>query len=287
MVQATLAASLHTLLGQSADCRSGRPTPTLPGLMSLLRTCAVLLVVLATGCAHSPQPHARALAHNDLCAEQLTRGELVEAEANCDLGLEYAPRYGNLWVNKGLIALRDGRKADAKAHFIKAIRYNQEQLQAYQNLGTLYFEEGDFEKAADSFARALKVDPAFNEARFNLGLAYLRLGAEDAEYRVRARSEFHKMLAVNPQVADAHHALGELAYLERDLPAAAAAFEKAVQLAPAHAVAWHDLGVVLMELERPGEAAEAFATCVAHEAQSARCASGLEAARSRTASAAE
>ena len=107
------------------------------------------------------------------------------------------------------------------------------------------------------------------------------------EYRARARSEFHKMLAVNPQVADAHHALGELAYLEGQLPAAAAAFETAVQLAPAHAVAWHDLGVVLMELGRPGEAAEAFAACVAHEAQSARCASGLETARRTLASSAQ
>ena len=255
--------------------------------MPALRSAAALLLVLVTACAHSPQPHARALAHNDLCAELLTQKDLVKAEAHCDLGLEYAPRYGNLWVNKGLIALADGRKADAKAHFIKAIRYNQEQLQAYQNLGTLYFEEGAFEKAADSFTRALKVDPAFNEARFNLGLAYLRLGKEDSEYRARARSEFHKLLAVNPQVADAHHALGELAYLERDLPAAAAAFERAVQLAPAHAVAWHDLGVVLMELGRPGEAAEAFAACVSHEAQSARCARGLAAARRTVASAAE
>ncbi|HET9452251.1 MAG TPA: tetratricopeptide repeat protein [Aggregicoccus sp.] len=247
--------------------------------MPLLRPCAALLLVLATACTHSPQPHARALAHNDLCAEQLTQGELVKAEANCDLGLEYAPRYGNLWVNKGLIALEDGRKADAKAHFIKAIRYNQEQLQAYQNLGTLYFEEGDFEKAAHSFERALKVDPAYNEARFNLGLAYLRLGSKEPRYRARARSEFHKMLAVNPEVADAHHALGELAYLEGNPEAAAASFEKAVQLAPSHAVAWHDLGVVLMELKRPGEAAEAFAACVAHEAANARCTSGLEAAK--------
>ena len=247
--------------------------------MPLLRSCTALFLVLIAACAHSPQPHASALAHNDQCAEQLSKGELVEAEAHCDLGLEYAPRYGNLWVNKGLIALKAGRKADAKAHFIKAIRYNQEQLQAYQNLGTLYFEEGDFEKAAHSFERALKVDPAFNEARFNLGLAYLRLGAEEPGYRTRARSEFHKMLAVNPQVADAHHALGELAYLEGDLPGAAASFEKTVQLAPAHAVAWHDLGVVLLKLGRPGEAAEAFAACVAHEPGNARCASALSAAR--------
>ena len=251
--------------------------------MSLPRSAAALLLLLVPACTHSPQPHARALAHNDLCAELLTQGELVKAEANCDLGLEYAPRYGNLWVNKGLIALRDGRKADAKAHFIKAVRYNQEQLQAYQNLGTLYFEEGDFERAADNFERALAVDPAFNEARFNLGLAYLRLGAEDPEYRARARGEFHKMLAVDPEVADAHHALGELAYLEHDLPAAAAAFEKAVQLAPTHAVALHDLGVVLMALQRPGEAAEAFAACVAQEPTNARCVGAVETARSSAA----
>jgi tetratricopeptide (TPR) repeat protein len=245
--------------------------------MALPRSALALLLTLAPACTAS-RPHPRALAHNDQCAALLAQGQLVQADANCDLGLEYSPKYGDLWVNKGLIALRDGRKSDAKAHFIKAIRYNQEQLQAYQNLGTLYFEEGAYAKAADSFERALKVDPAFNEARFNLGLSYLRLGAKDAEYRRRARAEFHKMLAVNPEVADAHHALGEVSFLERDYASAAASFRKAVQLAPAHATAWHDLGAALLELQKPREAAEAFQECIAHGG-SPTCAAGLKVAR--------
>jgi tetratricopeptide (TPR) repeat protein len=245
--------------------------------MLLPRPALALLLALAPACTAS-RPHPRALAHNDQCAALLAQGQLIQADAHCDLGLEYSPRYGDLWVNKGLIALRDGRKQDAKTHFIKAIRYNQEQLQAYQNLGTLYFEEGDYTRAAESFERALEVDPAFNEARFNLGISYLRLGAKDAEYRRKARAEFHKMLAVNPQVADAHHALGEVAFLERDFAGAAASFRTAVKLAPSHATAWHDLGAALLELQRHAEAAEAFQECIAHGG-SPTCAAGLKVAR--------
>ena len=250
--------------------------------MALLRPATALLPLLALACGAAQKPHPSAVLHNDRCAQELARGDLVRAEAECDLGLEYSPKDGDLWVNKGLIALKDGRKQDARAAFVRAIRFNQEQLQAYQNLGVLYFEEGAYQKAADSFTRALKVDPAFNEARFNLGLAYMRLAANDADndadYRRRARAEFHKILAVNPQLSDAHHALGELAFGEQDLQAAAAEFRTAVQLSPEHATAWNYLGVTLLHLLQYPQATEAFQECIAH-AGDPSCAQGLEAAR--------
>ncbi|MBF5044881.1 MULTISPECIES: tetratricopeptide repeat protein [Myxococcaceae] len=246
--------------------------------MALPRSAALLLPLLALACAPAQRPHPNAALHRDRCAHELAQGDLVKAEAECDLGLEYSPKDGDLWVNKGLIALKDGRKQDAKAAFVRAIRFNQEQLQAYQNLGVLYFEEGAYSKAAESFTRALKVDPAFNEARFNLGLAYMRLAEKDADYRRRARAELHKILAVNPELSDAHHALGELAFGEQDLQAAAAEFRTAVQLSPEHATAWHDLGVTLLQLRQYPQATEAFQECIAH-AGDPSCAQGLEAAR--------
>src|SRR5205823_12967597 len=92
-------------------------------------------VVLLAGCLHTPPPHPRALEANELCTVYIGQGDLTRAEVQCDLGLQFSPQYADLWVNKGLIALKRGQEDNAKDAFIKALRYNQEQAQAYNNLG--------------------------------------------------------------------------------------------------------------------------------------------------------
>src|SRR5262245_48147945 len=94
-----------------------------------------LCLGLGTGCVTAPPVHPRALVCNELCAMALGQGDLNRAEVRCDLGLQFAPQYADLWVNKGLIALRRGQTDVAKDLFIKALRYNSEQAQAYNNLG--------------------------------------------------------------------------------------------------------------------------------------------------------
>src|SRR4051794_30725920 len=91
--------------------------------------CALLL----SGCLTAPPVHPRALENNELCAQKISEGDLTRAEVYCDLGLQFSPTYADLWVNKGLIALRRNQKDQAKEHFIKALRYNQAQAQAYNN----------------------------------------------------------------------------------------------------------------------------------------------------------
>ncbi len=87
----------------------------------------VLFAFALAGCVSAPPPHPRALECNELCAIYIVQGELVKAEVQCDLGLQFSPMYADLWVNKGLIALKRNQTDKAKEHFIKALRYNQDQ----------------------------------------------------------------------------------------------------------------------------------------------------------------
>jgi tetratricopeptide (TPR) repeat protein len=250
-------------------------SPTFPPLMPSLRSALTLPLFLASGCVTTPPPSDRALVNNELCTQEIAKGNLKQAEVYCDLGLEFAPQYADLWTNKGLIAMLTGNKKQAKEHFIKAIRFNQEHAAASLNIGKLYLEEGMNEKAHDSFQRALKVNPDYVEARYNLGLTFINMSKLD-----RAEKEFLTLLVVDPNNAQTHHDLGIVRYRQGRKEEAAAEMLKSVQLAPnQNPEWWNDLGAVQMELGRYPDAVQSFGRCVALESDHAACLNNLSIAR--------
>ncbi|MCP3097636.1 tetratricopeptide repeat protein [Myxococcus sp. K15C18031901] len=242
--------------------------------LSLTLVCALPLA----GCLTTPPPHERALINNELCTQELHKGDLVRAEVYCDLGLEFSPQYADLWANKGIIALSAGRTEDAKKHFIKALRYNQEQLQAYQNLGYIYLQEGAYGKAHDNFRRALKVNPDNLDTRYNLALTLMKMKKLEA-----AKKELRTLLAVNPSLAAAHHTLGVIAYEEGQYEDAIESIAQATSLTPDAPEMWHDLGTALLEVARFPEAREAFANCVQLDPKATSCINNLALAQRKAA----
>jgi tetratricopeptide (TPR) repeat protein len=247
--------------------------------MRSLRSALAIPLLLASACITTPPPTDRALVNNELCVKEIEKGDLKQAEVYCDLGLEFAPQYPDLWANKGLIAMYSGNKKLAREHFIKAIRFNQDHAAAYMNLGKLYMDEQAFGKAHDSFQRALKVNPDYVEARYNLGLTFINLNKLD-----RAEKEFLTLLVVDPNNAQAHHDLGIIRYRQGSMDEAAAEMMKSVQLAPnLNPDWWNNLGAVQMELARYAEAVESFASCVAVKPDHAVCLNNLTIAKKKAA----
>lgn len=247
--------------------------------MPSLRSALVIPLLLASSCVTTPPPSDRALVNNELCAQELAKGDLKQAEVYCDLGLEFAPQYADLWANKGLIAMYAGNKKVAKEHFIKAIRFNQEHAASYMNLGKLYLDEGANGKAHDSFQRALKVNPDYIEARYNLALTFINL-----EQLEKAEKEFLTLLVVDPNNAQAHHDLGIVRYRQGGKDEAAAEMLKSVQLAPnLNPEWWNNLGAVQMELGRYEDAVQSFGSCVALKPEHAVCMNNLSIAKRKAA----
>ena len=246
--------------------------------MRLPRVLCLLPLLSLLACLGTPQVHQRALLNNELCVQQLNVNDLVRAEVYCDLGLEFSPTYADLWVNKGLIRLKQGKNDEAKDFFIKALRYNNEQAQAYQNLGFIYLSEGSFGKAHDNFQRALKVNPDYLEARYNLALTFMKM-----EKHEQAKKEFRTILAVDPNIADAYHSLGIIAYSQSRYEEAAEEIGKATQLSPEVPSFWHDYGAALMELSRFAEARDAFGTCVNLDPKNPQCLNNLAIAQRKAA----
>jgi tetratricopeptide (TPR) repeat protein len=98
-----------------------------------------------------------------------------------------------------------------------------------------------------------------------------------------AKKEFRTILAVNPNIADAHHNLGILAYGQGKFEQAAEDIGRAVQLSPDVATFWHDYGATLMELSRFAEAKDAFATCVTLDQKNPQCLNNLAIAQRKAA----
>ncbi|WP_395820983.1 tetratricopeptide repeat protein [Archangium minus] len=247
--------------------------------MPSLRSALALPLLLASGCINTQPPSDRGLVNNELCAQELAKGDCKQAEIYCDLGIEFAPQYADLWSNKGLIALCMGNKKQAKEFFIKAVRFNQEQASAYASLGTIYLDEGALGKAHDSFQRALKVNPDYVEARYNLGLTYMNMKKLD-----KAEKEFLTLLVIDPNNAQVHHDLGIVKYQQGLKEEAAQEMTKSVQLAPnLNPDWWNNLGAVLMELSRFEDARQAFGSCVSLKSDHPQCLNNLSIAQRKAA----
>lgn len=228
----------------------------------------VLLVVAlgVVGCISTPGPHPRALECNELCAAYIAQGNLVAAEDQCDLGLQFSPQYADLWVNKGVIAFNRGQDDKAKEFFIKALRYNQEQAQAYNNLGMLYMKENAYGKAHDNFQRALRVNPDYLEARYNLALAFKALKENE-----KAKKELRTLVAVKGDLADGWAQLGQIALEEGENEAAIELLTKATQIDPRFTAAWLALGNSFMEAGKPCDGKDAYSSCIEVDDANAQC----------------
>lgn len=265
----------------------GRPLPrlgafsTLDDLMtkrSATYVAAAVVALTSAACISTPPPHPRALEANELCARYIGMGDLVHAEVQCDLGLQFAPQYADLWVNKGLIELKRGNNALAKDHFIKALRYNQEQSQAYNNLGYIYYKDHAYGKAHDNFQRALKVNPDYTEARYNLALTYKDMGEKE-----KAKKELRTIIAINDLLADPHAQLGAILHQEGELAEAVEHLKAAVQRDPNFEEAWLELGNTYMDMGSAAEAQDAYEMCLQANKSSIECKNNLPLSRKKAA----
>jgi len=238
----------------------------------------VLIALVLTGCVAAKPLPPRALECNELCTLYIQQDDLIKAEVQCDLGLQFAPEYADLWNNKGLIALKRNQTDKAKEYFIKALRYNQEQAQAYNNLGYIYLQDHQYGKAHDNFQRALKVNPDYLEARYNLALAFR--GLKDFE---KCKKELRTIVEINGQLADPHAQLGGIALEDGELETAVSEFTIAVQLDPKYTDAWMMLGNAEMEAGKPCDAKDAFSSCIEVDGNNAQCRNNIIVAQKKCA----
>jgi len=113
-------------------------------------------------------------------------------------------------------------------------------------------------QALELFQKAARMDPSFALAFAGMSDTYAILADRDymkpEEAYEKARRAAEKALALDPQLAEAHAALGLVTqYLDRDLEAAESRYQHAIQLNPSYASAHQWYSLLLDEMGRMGE----------------------------------
>ncbi|MCZ6883194.1 MAG: tetratricopeptide repeat protein [Gammaproteobacteria bacterium] len=154
---------------------------------------------------------------------------------------------------KGRVLHQKGQLSDAERAYTKAIKINQDFVEAHGNLGNVLVDRGRLKEASGAYRKALKLLPDHPMLLNNLGNA-LQLQGKNEE----AISCFNAAITQDPDYADAHSNLGNALRELGRVKEAVASYERAIEIDPGLADAYNNLGYVLMDLDEIDDAATNF-----------------------------
>lgn len=157
-----------------------------------------------------------------------------------------------LLLQLGLVRFQLGQLPEAERCYRDAIRLEPKLELAHYNLGVLLQETRNFVGACRAFETALVHAPRFPEALNNLGNTLIELGE-----LALAEECYRKALAIRPDLAVAHHALGLLLSRQQQRAAALPHLQEAANVNPTFIDGWLDLSDCQSQL---GDSAGALAS---------------------------
>jgi tetratricopeptide (TPR) repeat protein len=171
-------------------------------------------------------------------------------------GQQDATRAAAMLYNTAYVLASQGHAEAAIEKYRACLARNPHYAAARLNLGVLLYQANRPAEALDAFSTVLDYEPDNQQARVSRGWALLALG----RYAVEV---FREATRHDPRDPQAWHGLGVALKAQTDrLEEAADALRKAVALEPNHAESHCALGEALLRLERPSQAASSFARCV-------------------------
>ena len=130
---------------------------------------------------------------------------------------------------------------------------NQEAARAYYNLGNAYFQLGQLNDSRKAYKRALELDDSLAAADYNLARLYL----EENKF-VEAENILLRLKADQPDNTIILETLGWLWYKQGDFLKSIDYYRKSVALADGNAAAWHNIGLLQLEMDNREEAESSF-----------------------------
>lgn len=133
--------------------------------------------------------------------------DLTRARAGTRLG-EWAelpdPEDGPGWVSRGMLALESGLLDQAEEAFLKAEKFEDSRIAAYEGLGRVYARRPALrQRALDYFNRAIRADSTRADLFYELASVYYDIGTEQCLTMAR------RALAIDPDYSPAYRLLGD------------------------------------------------------------------------------
>ena len=129
-------------------------------------------------------------------------GNAAKVEENYQRALALSPDSAELQNTRGLYAKVNGRLAEARTHFLKAIQTDPNHYTSYENLGSMSFDEGDMDAALRYYEKAVAIAPWSSRSWLRAGLIHLKQGR-----RREAGEAFLRTVRPGPE---AESVLGEI-----------------------------------------------------------------------------
>ena len=188
---------------------------------------ALLFLVLLGGCAQQPTKTTDA---GDYAA-------LLGAQSDVAYATEFPVGSATEALAKGDAALA-GRDSDrALFEYIRALRKEGDNAEAFYKIGAIHAARGKDDLAEMAHRQALATDPRHAAAMTGLGILLTR-----KRHYAEAGTQLRAALRLDPKLAGAHNALGVLADIDRDHPRAQGHYRDGLALAPRSPTLHNNLG---------------------------------------------
>jgi serine/threonine-protein kinase len=189
----------------------------------------------------------------------LGQGRSAEAAASLAKAQELAP--GNDDVARRIAAAYDrlGREDEAEAMFQRAIALRPNYWRHVNDLGVFYLHRGRLDDAKSRFRETIRLSPERHTGYANLAGAHLLAGEiEEAEPLLQATIRIHPSDSAHNNLAFVYYSTGR--YVE-----AAEQYQKAIELAPQEAMYYGNLGDAYRQLGRRVDAEREYGRAIERE----------------------
>jgi len=185
----------------------------------------------------------------------LKTNENKEAETSFDKGIALDDKMPLNYAGKGWLKLREGNLNDAKLLFDKAIGLGKKNADVYNAIGEAYLENPKFNASAiEMLEKAVSINGQSAAAHLLLGDAYLKQNNANGG---KAVSSYEKAASLSPKDGAPHFKVGIVYLRSTNYDVALTSFLKAVEVDPAYAPAWSELGELYYSQKKGPEAAQA------------------------------
>lgn len=159
--------------------------------------------------------------------------------------------------NLGVIAEREGKFDEAKAHFAATVAAFPGDAMTYYGTGNVLAGQGSHLQAVVYFEAAIRLDPSYAPAYNNLGNVLTMLGRSEEAIR-----RYREALRIEPNDAVAYGNLAGALASRGKIEEAIAACHDALRVDPTYAEAYYNLGLLRARQGRWDDAAAQYAEAI-------------------------